>query len=181
MVTGRENVPVDRREGVSSTVSIEDGGLLVDMDGLRHPPPEPVRLLMQDGDFFVRKGVAVPLQMMANGRGRFVVFCHPLAQLPLRFPDIGGATVCTLNVVHQACLVLLVQLVLRVDQAPADGVVRAKVHCHPCLADGTCNGLRYRSHIRQRDVTPVTGFCGFTWDCGFDLGCGGCFPGRSGV
>ena len=65
MVDGREDVPL--------APSVEGGGLTLDLDGLRYPPPEPIRLPMEHSDAVLINGVASLLHVEAHWRGGLVM------------------------------------------------------------------------------------------------------------
>ena len=83
----------------------------------------------------------IPTHVVADRRGGLMMFCNPLRELSLRLPNVGGTAVCTLDLVHQACLVPLLDLILEMYKVSPDGIKWAQVDRHSCLVDGAINGL----------------------------------------
>ena len=78
-----DDLPVDGREGVPSPVSVQGGALPGDVDGFRYPPAEPIRLLLENGDFFLREWVSALVKVVAHWRGAAVVLRDAFTEAPL--------------------------------------------------------------------------------------------------
>ena len=75
-------LPVDGREMVSPSVSIQGWGLTVNVDRLCHAPLEPLGFLVQNRHFVGGEWVICLGQMFPNrGRRSFMVFCDPVLEL----------------------------------------------------------------------------------------------------
>ena len=66
-----------------SPVSVQGGALPGDVDGFRYPPAEPIRLLVENGDLFLRERVSALVKVVAHWRGAAVVLRDAFTEAPL--------------------------------------------------------------------------------------------------
>ena len=98
-------LPVDGREMVSPSVSIQGWGLTVNVDRLCHAPLEPLGFLVQNRHFVGGEWVICLGQMFPNrGRRSFMVFCDPVLELSSRLTYIGSRALSTLDAIDEHML-----------------------------------------------------------------------------
>ena len=163
-----------------SQVSVQGGALPGDVDGFRYPPAEPIRLLVENGDLFLRDWVSALVKVVANWRGAVVVLRDTFTEAPLSLTYICGITVWTLDLVHYTCPFALENFVLGVYQAAPDGVVRLEVHEHSRFADDSADSVCEVPHIGECDAASVPSGAGVLGDSG-RFGFGGSNPGGLGI
>ena len=179
-VTWLDDLPVDGREGVPSLVSVQGWALPGDVDGFRYPPAEPIRLLVENGDLFLREWVSALVKVVAHLREAAVVLQDAFTEAPLSLTYICGITVWTLDLVHYTRPFVLGNFVLGVYQTAPDGIVRFEVQGHSRFMDGSADSVCEVPHIRECDAAPVPGGAGVLGDSG-RFGFGGSNPGGLGI
>ena len=95
------------------TVSVQGWGLTVYENSLCHPPPEPVRLLVEYGYVLAGERMRSLTEMLADG-GRLLltVFRDPLLKLSPGLTYIRSRAVTAFDMVYKSRLVFLRDLVL---------------------------------------------------------------------
>ena len=172
--------PVDGRKVVTSPVSVQGGALPGNVDDFRYPTAEPISLLVEDGELFLREWVSSLVKVVTPWRGAVVVLRDAFAEAPLSLTYICGITVWTLDLVHYTCPLVVGNFVLGVYQAAPDGVVRFEVHGHPCSADGSAESVGEVPYVWECDAVLLPGGAADLGDSR-RFGLGGSNPGGLGI
>ena len=147
------NLPVDCRESVPPSVSVQGWGLTIYMDSLCHPSAKKFGVSVENSDPLIVECVLGFSEMLGDmWWGSSLMFWESVFEFSLSFPHIRSRTIGALDLVNCPADLIFEKLVFGVHQLGPDAVVGPQVNHHSSLPDDSGDGISDVAHIWDGDV-----------------------------